>query len=174
MSNTITTGLSIAPPTIAHFKWVWDSNPWDTLMLHSLLPPHRQNLPLIILRLTKPLDSLREFSTSTNKSRRFCRNPMLNTRSAMINTGYHTSFRLATKFGYICRRSISLGPIGNFSHFFMGLTLSPRLWVVMLLISTLHPWSTSSIQCGPPSTIFSTIIGHFPDCRTNETNKSQP
>jgi hypothetical protein len=59
--------------------------------------------------------------------------------SAMINTGYRTSFRLETKFGYICIRSISHGPIISSSHFTMGLTLSPRLWVAMLLSSTLHP-----------------------------------
>jgi hypothetical protein len=57
----------------------------------------------------------------------------------MINTGYHISFRLVTKSGYICRRSISLGPIGSFAHFIMVLTLSPRLWVVILLSSTFHP-----------------------------------
>jgi hypothetical protein len=57
----------------------------------------------------------------------------------MINTGYHTSFRLATNFGYICRRSISSGPIESFAHFVMGLTLSPRLWVEIILSSTLHP-----------------------------------
>jgi hypothetical protein len=50
----------------------------------------------------------------------------------MINIGYHTSFRLETKYGYICRRSVSLGPIGSFTHFVMGLTLSPRLWVAMI------------------------------------------
>jgi hypothetical protein len=113
MFNTVTTGLSIAPPTIAHFRWGWDSNPWVPLMLHYLFPPHRQTLPMFSLRPTKPPDSLSGFNTSANRSRRFCRNPMLSTSNAMINTGYHTSFRLETKSGYICRRSISQGPIGS-------------------------------------------------------------
>jgi hypothetical protein len=139
MFNTVTTGLSIVPPTIAHFRWVWDSNPWDPLMLHFLFPPHRKNLPMISLRSTKPQDSLSGFITSANRSRRFCRNPMLSSSNAMINIGYHTSFRLATKSSYICRRSISLGPIRRFNHFFMGLKLSPRLSVEILLSSTLHP-----------------------------------
>jgi hypothetical protein len=146
MFNTVTTGLYIAPPAIAHFRWGWDSNPWDPLMLHFLLPPHRQTLPMISLRSTKPPDSLSGFSTSANSCRRFCRNPMLSTSSAMINTGYHTSFRLATKSGYICRRSVSQGPIESSTHFAMGLTLSPRLWVTMLLSSTLHP-SLAYTQC---------------------------
>jgi hypothetical protein len=115
-------------------------------MLHFFLPPHRQTLLMIILRSTKPAYSLRGFNTSANRSRRFCRNPMLSINNTMINIGYHTSFRLATKFGYICRRSISRGPIGSFSHFYMGLTLSPRLWVAMILSSTLHP-SLACIQC---------------------------
>jgi hypothetical protein len=139
MSNTITTGLSIVPAAITHFMWVWDSNPWDPLMLHFLLPPHRQTLPLISLRSKNPPNSLSGFNTSANRSKIFCRNPMLSASSSMINTGYHTSFRLVTKSGYIYRRSISLGPIGSFAHFIMGLTLSPRLWIAILLSSTLHP-----------------------------------
>jgi hypothetical protein len=128
-------------------------------MLHFLFPPHRQTLPLISLRSTKPPDSLSRFNTSANRSKRFCRNPMLSTSSAMINIGYHTSFRLATKFGYICRRSISLGPIRSFSHFIMGLTLSPRLWVSILLSSTLHP-SLVYIQYSM-WTSFSHIFHHY-------------
>jgi hypothetical protein len=139
MSNIVTTRLSIVTLAIAHFRWVSDSNPWDPLMLHFLLQPHRQTLPLINLRSKKPPYSLSRFNTSANRSRRFCRNPMLSTSSAMINTEYHTSFRLATKSGYIFKRSVSSGPIGSFTHFVMGLTLSPRMWVAMLLSSTLHP-----------------------------------
>jgi hypothetical protein len=159
MSNTVTTWLSIVPLAIAHFRWVWDSNPWDPLMLHFLLPPHKQTLPLISLRLTKPPDALSRFSTSANRSKRFCRNPMLSTSNTMINIGHHTSFRLATKSSYICRRSVSLGPIRNFTHFVMGLTLSPRLCVAMLLSSTLHP----SLACIQYSmwTSFGHIFHHY-------------
>jgi hypothetical protein len=159
MFNTVTTGLSIAPPTIAHFRWGWDSNPWVPLMLHYLLPPHRQTLPMFSLRLTKPPDSLSGFNTSTNRSRRFCRNPMLSTSNTMINTGYRTSFRLETKSGYICRRSVSQGPIRSSTHFSMGLTLSPRLWVAMLLSSTLHP-SLACTQCSM-WTSFGHIFHHY-------------
>jgi hypothetical protein len=38
----------------------------------------------------------------------------------MINTGYRTSFRLETKSGYICRRSVLQGPIGSSAHFHYG------------------------------------------------------
>jgi hypothetical protein len=159
MSNIITTWLSIVQLTIDHYKWILDSNPWDPLMFHFLLPPHRKTLPLIILQSTKPPDSLRGFNTSVNRSRRFCRNPMLSTSNSMINIGYHTNFKLATQFGYICRRSISSSPIKSFSHFVMGLTLSPRLWVAMLLSSTLHP----SLVCIQYSmwTSFDHIFHHF-------------
>jgi hypothetical protein len=139
MFNIVTTGLSIALSTIAHLKWGWDSNPWVPLMLHYLLPPHTQNLPMFSLRQTKPLDSLSEFITSANRSRRFFRNPMPSTSSAMIKIGYHTSFSLVKKSDYICRRNISHFPIKSFAHFSIGLSLSPRLWVEILLRSTLHP-----------------------------------
>ena len=139
MFNTTTTRLSITPPTIAHLRWGWDSNPWVPLLLHYLLQPHMHNLPIFSLRLTKPLDSLSGFNRYARKSIRFCRNPMLSTRSAMINTGYCTSFRLETKSGYICRRSISQSLIRSSTNIAMGLTPSPRMWVEMLLSSTLHP-----------------------------------
>jgi hypothetical protein len=146
MFSTVTIGLSIAPPAIAHFRWGWDSNPWVSLMLHYLLPPHRQTLPMFNLRPTNPPNSLSGFSTSANRSKRFCRNPMLSTSRTMINTGYRTSFKLATKFSYVSRRSVSQGPIKSSAHFTMDLTLSPRLWIAILLSSTLHP-SLACTQC---------------------------
>jgi hypothetical protein len=159
MFNTVTTGLSIAPPAIAHFRWGWDSKPSVPLMLHYLLQPHRKNLPMFSLRLTKPPYSLRGFITSTNKSIRFCRNPKLSTSNVMINTGYHSSFRWETKSSYICRKSVLQDPIGISYHFAMGLTLTLRLWVEMLLSSTLHP----SLACTQFSmwTSFSHIFHHY-------------
>jgi hypothetical protein len=143
MFKTVTTGLSIAPPTMAHLRWGWDSDPCVPLMLHYLLQPHRKTLPTFILRPKKPPDSLSGFNTSANRSMRFCKKPMLSTSSAMINTEYYTSFRLETSSGYICRKSILQGPIGSSTHFSMGLTLSPRMWVAIILSSTLHP----SLDC---------------------------
>jgi hypothetical protein len=79
------------------------------------------------LRPTKPPDSLSGFNTSTNRSMRFCRNPMLSTRSTMINTGTTPVSGGRQGLGYICRKSTLQGPIRSSSHFAMGLTLSPRL-----------------------------------------------
>jgi hypothetical protein len=115
-------------------------------MLQYHLQPHKQTLPMFIMRSTKPLDSLSIFSTSTNRSMIICRKPMLSTSNFVINTGYCTNFRLETMSGYICRKSILQDPIGIFSHFSMGLTPSPRLWVAMILSSTLHP-SLACTQC---------------------------
>jgi hypothetical protein len=84
-------------------------------MLHYLLQPHRHTLPMFSLRPTKLQYSLRGFNTSTNRSMRFCRKPMLSTSNAMINTWYHTSFRLETNSGYICRRSVLQGPIESYT-----------------------------------------------------------
>jgi hypothetical protein len=146
MFNTTTIGLSISPPAIAPFRWGWDSNPWVPLMLHYIFQPQRKFLSMFSLRLTKPLYSLIRFSTSTNRSMIFCRNSMLSTSSAMINTGYHTSFRWGRRSGYICKKNALQGPIEIFVHFSMGLTLSPRMWVTILLISTVPP-SLACTQC---------------------------
>jgi hypothetical protein len=107
MSNTVTTGLSIVPLAIAHFRRVWDSNPWDPWMLHFLLPPHKQNLPLISLRSTKPPDSLSGFSTSSNTSRRFCRNTMLSTSSTMIKPH---QFQVGNKVWLHLQKERLIGP----------------------------------------------------------------
>jgi hypothetical protein len=146
MFITVTTRLSIAPLTISHFRWGWNSKPWVPLMLHYLFPPHRPTLPMFSLRLTNTLDILSGFIISTNRSKRFFSNPMLSTSSAMINIGYCTSFKLETKSGYIWRRSVSQVPIESSSHFDMGLTLSSRLCVAIILSSTLHP-SFACSQC---------------------------
>jgi hypothetical protein len=159
MFNTVTTGLFVAPLAIAHFRWGWDSNPWVPLMLHCLFPPHKQSLPMFILRPKKTPDSLIGFITSANGSKTFYRNTILSTRNTMINTGYRTNFRLETKYGYVCRRSISRGPIGSSTHFDMGLTLSARLWVEILLSSTLYP-SLACTQCSM-WTSFGHIFYHY-------------
>jgi hypothetical protein len=159
MFNIVATWLSIAPLVVAHFKWGWDSNPWVPLMLHYLLPPHRHTLPMFSLRSTEPPDSLSGFSTSANRSMRFYRNPMISTSNAMINIGYRTSFKLETMSRYICRRNISQGPIGSSTHFSMGLTPSPRLWVTMLLSSTLHH-SLACTQCSMWAS-FGHIFHHY-------------
>jgi hypothetical protein len=128
-------------------------------MLHYLLQPHKKNLPMFSLRLTKTLDSLSGFNTSANRSMTFCRKPMLSTSSAMINTRCHISFRWETRSSYICRNNTLLGPIRSSSHFAMGLTLSPRLWVAMILSSTLHP-SLACTQCSI-WTSFDHIFHHY-------------
>ena len=49
---------------------------------------------------------------------------MLSTSIVMINIGCHTSSKWAKKFGYICRRSTSMGPTTSFAHSNMGLTIT--------------------------------------------------
>ena len=145
-------------------------------MLHFLSPPHRQTITLISLRSTKPPDSLSWFNKYTNRSRRFFKYPMLSTSNAMINIGYRTILRLEIKSGYICRRSISQGPIRSSTHFSMGFTLSPRLWVAILLSSTLHP-SLSYTQFSM-WTSFGHIFHHYwtpqKSKETSHTKRAQP
>jgi hypothetical protein len=128
-------------------------------MLHYLLQPHRQTLPMFIMRPTKPPDSFSEFSTFAKMSMKFCRNTMLSTSSAMINIGYRTSFMLETRSGYIFKRIVLQGPIKISDHFSMGLTSSPRLWVETILSSTLHP-SLDFTQCSM-WTFFDHIFHHY-------------
>jgi hypothetical protein len=144
--RTTIIGISITPLAIAHFRWGWDSNPWVPLMLDYLFEPQNKNLPMFILSPTKPPDSLSGFKTSANRSMRFCRKPILRTRNAMVNTEYHTSFRWETMYGYICRKSSLQDHIRISTHFAMGLTLLPRLWVAVILSSTRHA-SLVCTQC---------------------------
>ena len=126
-------------------------------------------------RLTKPPDSLKRFNTFNNRSMIFCRNPMPSTSSAMINIGFHTNSKWATMFGCICRKITSQDPIGSFVHFTMGLTPSPRIWMRMILNWVFPlPWRTPSIQCGPPSPILFTIVGHIGGSREFETHRARP
>ena len=53
--------------------------------------------------------------------------------------GYHTSFRWATKFGYICRENSLPEPIRNLDHYDMVLTWVTRLSAIML-------WSTTFLH----------------------------
>jgi hypothetical protein len=175
MFNTTTIDPFIARPTTVPFRWGWDFNHWVPLMSHYPLHPHRKNHPMLNLRLTKPPSLLNGFNTSDNRSMIFYRNPMLSTNNAMINTGCHTSFRWETRSGCICRKSTLQDPIRS---------LSTSLW-------TLHhhqgcgwqwfwakysplPWPAPSVQCGPPSTILPTIIGHIRDRRAVDTDRAQP
>jgi hypothetical protein len=157
--------------TISHFRWGWDSNPWVPLMLHYLLQPYKQNLPMFSLIPTMPPDSLSGFNTSASRSMRFCRKPMLSTSNAMINTRCRTSFRLETRCGYICRNNILQGPIGSSTHFYMGLTLSSRLWVNLILSSTLHP-SLACTQCSMWTT-FNRIFHHYWTPQRSQNNWHQ-
>jgi hypothetical protein len=116
--------------------------------------------PLVLqLRLTKPPNSLRGSNTSTNRFRISYRSLMTSTSSAMINIELHISFRWATKFGCTCRKNALQDPIGSFSHFDMGRTPSPRLWGIMLLLSTFL-LSLACIQCST-WTSFSLISHHY-------------
>jgi hypothetical protein len=108
---------------------------------------------------TKPPDSLSGFSTSANMSMRLFRKPMLSTSSTMINTGYHTSFRWEMRYVYTSRKNTLQGPIRSSVHFIVGLTLSARLWVTMLLSSTLPP-SLACTQCSM-RTSFDHIFHHY-------------
>ena len=54
---------------------------------------------------------------------------ILQKANAMINIGFHTNSKWATRFGCICRKRASQDPIGSLVHFSMGLIPSPRLWV---------------------------------------------
>jgi hypothetical protein len=127
------------------FRWDWDSNhsfPW--ILQYPLRPP-RLTCHLLPLKLTKPPSSLSGYNTSTNRFRIFYRSPMPSASNAMINIGCHISFRWEIKFGCTYRKNALQGPIESLSHSVMDLTLSPRLWVTMLLNST-FPLSLACTQ----------------------------
>jgi len=126
-------------------------------------------------KLTWLTTSLSTFSTFSSKSMTYWTKLILSTSNVMIKTRFHTGSSWATMFGYICRRSISLGPIASFARSDMVLTPSLRLWETMIWAQhSLIPWPTPSVQCGSPSAILSTITGHIKNCRTTHTKKSKP
>jgi hypothetical protein len=128
-------------------------------MLHfPLLSP--QPTPLLLqLRLTKPPGSLRGSSTSANRFRISYISPMTSTSNAMINIGFHISFRWATKFGCTCRKNTLQDPIGSFAHSIMSHTPSPSQWGIMLLHSTFL-FSLACTQCST-WTSFGLISHHY-------------
>jgi hypothetical protein len=125
--------------------------------------------------MTKPPSSLSGSNTSTNMFRIFYRISMPSTSRTMINTECHTSFKWETKFGFTYRNNTLQGLIKIFIYSVMDPTPSPRFWVTMILSSTFPlPWLAPNVQCGPPSALFSTIIGHLRDNIIVETNRYQP
>jgi hypothetical protein len=146
MFKIYTTDPYIAQPATTPFMWGWDFNHLVPWMLHYPLWPPRQTHPILKLKLTKIPGSLSGSITSANKLRIFFRSSIPCTRSSMINTGCHTSFRWEIKFGYTCRKNILHDPIERFIHYTMYHIPSPRLWMTMILISTFHP-SLACTQC---------------------------
>ena len=136
MSNIATTKPCIAQPAIAPFRWGWDSNHWVPYMLHYPLRSPRPTHLLLQLKLTKPPSSLSRSNTSANRFRISYRSLMTSTNNAMINIGCCISFRWGINFGCTCKKNALQDPIGSFNHSVMGCTPSPRLWVIMLSIST--------------------------------------
>jgi hypothetical protein len=68
-------------------------------------------------------------------------------------------FQVGDNFLLHFKKSALQGPIESSTHFVMGLTLSPSLWVAMLLSSTLQP-SLACIQCSM-WTSFGHIFHHY-------------
>jgi hypothetical protein len=128
-------------------------------MFHFPLWSPRPTHLLLQLKLTKPPCSLRESSTSSNRFMISYRIPMTSTRSTMINVKCHICFRRATKFGCTCRKNALQDPLRSFSHSVMGCTPSPRLWGIILLISTFL-LSLACTQCST-WTSFDLISHHY-------------
>lgn len=61
---------------------------------------------------------------------------MLSTSTIVINIRIQIGSRWVTKFGYICIKSVSLGPTISFVYYDMGLTPSLSLCETILLNSS--------------------------------------
>jgi hypothetical protein len=115
-------------------------------MLHYPFSSPWSNNLLLQLKLTKPPISLGRSNTFVNRFRISYRSPMTSTSNTMINTRCHIIIRWMKKFGCTCRNNSLPDPIKSFSHSVMGCTPSPRMWVIMLLRSTLL-LSLACTQC---------------------------
>jgi hypothetical protein len=105
-------------------------------MFHYPLRSPRMIHLLLQLKLKNPFGSLSGSSASTNRFRISYKSPLKSTSSAIINSGCHINSRWATKFGCTYRKSTIQDPIGIFAHSIMGRTPSPRMWVIIISIST--------------------------------------
>ena len=126
MASTATTYFSISQLAKTPFRWGLDSNHYVPLMWLYHLKLLKQICLMSSLKLIGLTNSLSVFNTSTISSMSYLTETMLSTSNDMINISCHTSSRWTTKFGYICRRSASLGPTASFSRSDMGHTPSPR------------------------------------------------
>jgi len=126
-SSTATKEFSIAQLATTPFRWGWYSSHYVPLMC----PYHLQLLTQIRLtsnpKMIEIPTSLNTLRTSSNMSMTYWIEQMLSTNNIMISIGCHTSFKLVTKFRYICRRSISLGSTASFTCSDTSLKPSLRL-----------------------------------------------
>ena len=127
------------------------------------------------LKLINPPSLLNASIKSSNRFMISWIMPMISRNNIMINIRCHISFKWMTKFGCIYRRmpcrSPSEGP-------------NPLIWALhhhqgcgrqcFQAQQSPIPWLASNVQCGPPSAILFTIVGHIKYCRTTNTNKTQP
>jgi hypothetical protein len=141
MSNITTIEPCIAQLATTPFRWGWDSNYWAPWMLHLPWKPPRLTRPLLHQKLTKPPGSLSRSNTSANRFIIFYRSLMPSTNITMINIRCHISFRWVTK-SFVAFAEITpyMAPSKDSPTSVMVHTPSPRLWVTMILSSTLPPF----------------------------------
>ena len=171
MSNIAITGLSTTWLAITFFKWAWDSIHYVPLMWPYHLQWLREIRHMSSLKHTRKISLLSTFNTSSNRSMTYWTNPMLSTSSSMINIRCHTSSRWVTIFGYICRRSDSLGLTARFIRFNIGHTPSPMLWEITILTSA-FPHSLACTQCSMWIT-FNHTFHHYSTHSTFQNNSHQ-
>ena len=119
MFNISIIELFIALSVIDLFRCACVSNLWPQLVYLYPLHPHRRNIPMLGMRMTRPPYLLKESNSYSNNSMTFCKIPLLNTSSDMTNIGFHTSSRLGIRFDCICNNRGSQDLITRFFHFNM-------------------------------------------------------
>jgi hypothetical protein len=114
-------------------RCAWGSNHWPQLTYFFPLHLHRKSPPMLKTRLIKKLNSLNVSITSNNKFMISCIKLMESINNATINIRFHTSFKWEIRYNCIYGKRTSQDPIGISTHFYLGLTLSPRLQVKIIL-----------------------------------------
>jgi hypothetical protein len=93
-----------------------------------------------------------------------------NYNMALHSSNDHNPFQVGLGFKPLGPIDVAL-PFGSFAHFATGLTLSPRIWVAMILSSTLHP-SLTCTQCSM-WTSFDHIFHHYWTPQRSQNNRHQ-
>lgn len=133
MLNTTIIKPFIAMLATILFMCAWGSNHWPQLMYLCHFHLHIRNQPIVKIRLISPPNLLNRFIKIANKSMTFWRKTTPSKRNDITNIWFHVGLSWLITFGCIYKSIGSWDSITRFIEFDIGLTPSPRQYVIIIL-----------------------------------------